>query len=186
MAARSDGAHAIGGLPLAFAQPLMLIGLVSLPVLWWLLRVMPPRPRRIDFPPTRLLFRSRRGGNPGAHATAAAPPTARPAAASAIFAAAGPIYNPVTGAARSDAPLVLPDPRWLERGVKLGHPHQDRRRSDRHGQTDGRGVALIPCSSRARIWTLMPAGNARVALRQLSPSLMPSSGWRCCRSSAAS
>ena len=46
----------IANLPFAFAQPLMLIGLVSLPVLWWLLRLMPPRPRRIDFPPTRLLF----------------------------------------------------------------------------------------------------------------------------------
>jgi len=46
----------IGGLPLTFAEPLLLIGLLSLPALWWLLRVMPPRPRRIDFPPTRLLF----------------------------------------------------------------------------------------------------------------------------------
>ena len=46
----------IGGLPLGFAQPLVLLGLLSLPVLWWLLRLMPPRPRRIDFPPTRLLF----------------------------------------------------------------------------------------------------------------------------------
>ena len=44
------------GLPLAFAQPLVLIGLLSLPVLWWLLRLMPPRPRRVEFPPTRLLF----------------------------------------------------------------------------------------------------------------------------------
>ena len=44
------------GLPLAFTEPLLLIGLISLPVLWWLLRVMPPRPRRIEFPPTRLLF----------------------------------------------------------------------------------------------------------------------------------
>jgi hypothetical protein len=35
---------------------LLLIGLLSLPLLWWLLRVMPPRPRRIEFPPTRLLF----------------------------------------------------------------------------------------------------------------------------------
>lgn len=42
--------------PLAFAQPLLLLGLVSLPVLWWMLRVMPPRPQRIAFPPTRLLF----------------------------------------------------------------------------------------------------------------------------------
>ena len=44
------------GLPLAFAEPLMLLGLLSLPVLWWLLRLIPPQPRRIDFPPTRLLF----------------------------------------------------------------------------------------------------------------------------------
>ena len=61
----------IAGLPLGFAQPLVLLGLLSLPVLWWLLRLVPPRPRRIDFPPTRLLFdirrrrrsrRARRGG----------------------------------------------------------------------------------------------------------------------------
>ena len=44
------------GLPLGFAQPLVLLGLLSLPVLWWLLRLIPPLPRRIDFPPTRLLF----------------------------------------------------------------------------------------------------------------------------------
>jgi hypothetical protein len=44
------------GLPLGFAQPLVLLGLLSLPVLWWLLRMIPPQPRRIDFPPTRLLF----------------------------------------------------------------------------------------------------------------------------------
>ena len=43
-------------LPLGFAQPLVLLGLLSLPVLWWLLRLIPPQPRRIDFPPTRLLF----------------------------------------------------------------------------------------------------------------------------------
>ena len=46
----------IPGLPLAFAQPLVLLGLLSLPILWWLLRLVPPRPKRIDFPPTRLLF----------------------------------------------------------------------------------------------------------------------------------
>ncbi len=39
------------GLPLSFSAPLVLSGLVLLPVLWWLLRVTPPRPRRIAFPP---------------------------------------------------------------------------------------------------------------------------------------
>ena len=32
----------MGALPLAFAQPLVLLGLLSLPVLWWLLRLVPP------------------------------------------------------------------------------------------------------------------------------------------------
>src|SRR5437588_573848 len=49
-------ARMMAGLPLGFAQPLVLLGLLSLPVLWWLLRMIPPQPRRIDFPPTRLLF----------------------------------------------------------------------------------------------------------------------------------
>src|SRR5690348_7546210 len=44
------------GLPLGFAQPLVLLGLLSLPVLWYLLRLIPPRPKRIEFPPTALLF----------------------------------------------------------------------------------------------------------------------------------
>ena len=46
----------IAGLPLGFAEPLVLIGLLTLPALLWLLRLVPPRPRRIDFPPTRLLM----------------------------------------------------------------------------------------------------------------------------------
>ena len=36
-------------------------------------------------------------------------------------------------------------------------------------ESDSRGVALIPMSEPARDITLMPAGNARIALRQLSP-----------------
>ena len=42
--------------PLAFAQPFLLLALVVLPVLWWLLRVTPPAPRRLSFPAIRLLL----------------------------------------------------------------------------------------------------------------------------------
>ncbi|MDF1748536.1 MAG: DUF4159 domain-containing protein [Alphaproteobacteria bacterium] len=42
--------------PLAFTAPWMLLGVVILPVLWLLLRLMPPSPRRIQFPAIRLLF----------------------------------------------------------------------------------------------------------------------------------
>jgi len=40
---------------IAFAQPWLLIALGSLPVLWFLLRVTPPSPRRLSFPAIRLL-----------------------------------------------------------------------------------------------------------------------------------
>jgi hypothetical protein len=46
----------IPGIPLGFAQPLVLLGLLALPVLWWLLRLIPPRPRPVDFPTTRKKF----------------------------------------------------------------------------------------------------------------------------------
>jgi uncharacterized protein DUF4159/aerotolerance regulator-like protein len=42
--------------PLAFAAPWLLLGLTVLPVLWWLLRVTPPAPRRVRFPALRLLL----------------------------------------------------------------------------------------------------------------------------------
>ena len=51
-----EGFGMIGAMALGFAEPLVLVGLLTLPVLWWLLRLIPPRPRRMIFPPTRLLL----------------------------------------------------------------------------------------------------------------------------------
>lgn len=44
-------------LPLSFGAPLMLVGLLALPVIWWLLRLTPPRPQLEIFPPLRILAR---------------------------------------------------------------------------------------------------------------------------------
>src|ERR1700733_11339789 len=41
---------------LAFAAPWLLLGFAVLPILWWLVRVTPPAPRRIRFPALRLLL----------------------------------------------------------------------------------------------------------------------------------
>jgi hypothetical protein len=48
-----------------FASPFILLALVALPLLWWLLRVTPPAPRREVFPAVRLLL--------GLHATTETP-----------------------------------------------------------------------------------------------------------------
>ncbi len=159
----------IAGLPLSFAEPLLLLGLLSLPVLWWLLRVMPPRPKRIEFPPTRLLFDI---------APKEETPSRTPwwltllrltAAALIILAAAGPIWNPQTALGGSKAPLVI----LLDDGWSAASSWDIRiKAADEliaNADNDRRGIALVPLSEPARDITLMPGGTARVALRQLSP-----------------
>jgi hypothetical protein len=41
---------------LGFLSPWMLVALAALPLLWLILRLTPPRPRQVDFPPTRILL----------------------------------------------------------------------------------------------------------------------------------
>ena len=41
---------------LAFGAPLLLVGLLALPILWWLLRAVPPAPIRRRFPGVMLLL----------------------------------------------------------------------------------------------------------------------------------
>lgn len=42
--------------PLTFLAPLALWGLLALPIIWWILRITPPRPLEQIFPPLRLLY----------------------------------------------------------------------------------------------------------------------------------
>ncbi len=159
----------IGSLPLAFAQPLVLLGLVALPVLWWLLRLVPPRPRRIDFPPTRLLFEI-------------APKEETPArtpwwltllrltlAALVIIAAAGPLWNPPLAASNRGAPMLV----LLDDGWPAASTWDERIRTldelIARAEADNRGVAVLPLSETARDISLQTAGAARVQVKQLKP-----------------
>ena len=167
---RQSGAkRMIAGLPLSFAEPLLLLGLLSLPVLWWLLRVMPPRPRRIEFPPTRLLFDIKPKEETPSRTPWWLTLLRLAAAALVILAAAGPIWNPQTAAGGSKAPLVI----LLDDGWSAASSWEMRiKAADEliaNADNDRRGVALVPLSEPARDITLMPGGAARVALRQLAP-----------------
>jgi hypothetical protein len=157
------------GLPLAFAQPLVLLGLLSLPLLWWLLRLIPPRPRRIDFPPTRLLF-----DIPPKEEM----PRRTPwwltllrllLAALVIIAAAGPLWNPTVATSGGAVPLaVLIDDGWTAAATWEARL----RTADdiiAHAEADNRGVALVPLSEPARDISIGTAGAARVLMRQLKP-----------------
>jgi len=41
--------------PITFLAPLVLLGLLALPIIWWILRVTPPSPKKETFPPLRIL-----------------------------------------------------------------------------------------------------------------------------------
>ncbi|HZT26668.1 MAG TPA: DUF4159 domain-containing protein [Pseudolabrys sp.] len=159
----------ISSLPLAFAEPLVLLGLLSLPVLWWLLRLVPPRPRRINFPPTRLLFEI-------------APREETPArtpwwlillrlmlAALVIIAAAGPLWNPPIAAQSRGAPLLL----MIDDGWAAASAWDERMRTVdeliARADADNRGVALLPLSQTSRDISLQVAGAARVQAKQIRP-----------------
>ncbi|MDQ2079682.1 DUF4159 domain-containing protein [Xanthobacteraceae bacterium Astr-EGSB] len=159
----------MGGLPLGFAQPLVLLGLLSLPVLWWLLRLVPPRPRRIQFPPTRLLFDI-------------APKEETPArtpwwltllrltlAALVILAAAGPSWNPPVATAQANVPIAL----LVDDGWAAASTWDARMRTAEdvvaRAEADRRGIALVPLSDVGRDISLETPGAVRVRLRQLTP-----------------
>lgn len=42
--------------PVTFLAPLALLGLLALPIIWWVLRITPPKPREQIFPPLHLLY----------------------------------------------------------------------------------------------------------------------------------
>ncbi len=156
-------------LSLGFTEPLVLTGLLTLPALWWLLRLIPPRPRRIDFPPTRLLL-------------AIAPREETPArtpwwltllrlalAATIIIAAAGPLWHPPLAATKTRAPLaILFDDGWTaastwEARLRTADDILMRAADDR------RAVALLPLSQGPRDISLETADSARVRLQQVKP-----------------
>jgi hypothetical protein len=159
----------IGALPLGFAEPLVLIGLICVPVLWWLLRLIPPRPRRIDFPPTRLLF-------------AIAPREETPArtpwwltllrlslAALIIIAAAGPLWHPPLATTKTRAPLAI----LIDDGWAAASTWDARLRTAddivMRAADDRRAVALVPLSQGSRDISLESAESARVRLHQIQP-----------------
>ena len=94
-------------LPLGFASPLMLLALGILPALWILLRLVPPRPARVDFPPLRLLL----GLLPTQETPARTPwwlTLLRLAMAGfVILMLAGPVWQPSGAAIGGKGPLLL-------------------------------------------------------------------------------
>ncbi|MFZ2101446.1 MAG: BatA domain-containing protein, partial [Oricola sp.] len=95
------------GLPFSFAAPALLFGLLALPVIWWLLRLTPPKPQTEVFPPLRLLAKVMKHEETPARSPWWLTLLRLLMAALVIFALARPILNPVADVATGNGPLAL-------------------------------------------------------------------------------
>jgi hypothetical protein len=95
------------GMSLAFTAPLALAGLALLPILYYLLRATPPRPREVPFPPLKLILDLQ-----SKQETPAKTPwwlllLRLAVAALVIGAVAGPVWNPLGSGDAGRGPLVV-------------------------------------------------------------------------------
>ncbi|MEX2297145.1 MAG: DUF4159 domain-containing protein [Dongiaceae bacterium] len=164
----------LGGL--TFAAPWMLAALALLPIMWWLLRLTPPAPRRVLFPPLRLLL----GLLPKEETPHRTPwwlILLRLVIAGLVIAA---LAQPLLRASETlpgDGPIVI----LLDNGWSAA-PHWDRRTEalddllDQAARTD-RSVLLVPSADLDVPGTaapeILPAAEARRIAAGLAPRPWP-------------
>ncbi len=163
--------------PLAFTQPWVLLALAGLPLIWLLLRVTPPAPRRLRFPAIRLLF-----GLKPPEETAARTPLwlilLRMAIAALVIAAlARPLLNPATQLSGSGPLMLVIDDGWA------AARHWAARRATLHGLLDqaereSRAVVVLTTAPDAlerppAASGLLSAAQARRLLQGLEPKPWP-------------
>ena len=158
---------------LAFASPWLLSALVALPVIWWLLRVTPPAPRRVPFPALRLLL----GLTPREETPARTPlwliVLRTILAALVILGLAHPLVNPRSPLAGGGALILVVDDGWA-----AARDWQARQNAAldllAEAERESRQVVLLttaPLASGQPAPPLQPvrAADARAAIQALTP-----------------
>ncbi|MCP4780819.1 MAG: hypothetical protein GY877_08750 [Hyphomicrobium sp.] len=149
---------------LSFLSPWLLGALVTLPIIYWLLRTVPPRPRQLTFPPTRILV-----GIENQKKTPAKSPwwltlIRLLAAALIIFALAEPVLNPSREATlEGSGPVAIvidngwaSASRWTERTI---------------GDAEARPVVILPTARTAKTITanIEAPNDARSSAAAIEP-----------------
>ncbi len=157
------------GLPLAFAAPAVLVALVGLGALYYLLRVTPPAPRRVQFPPLRLLIGLAANEREPARTPWPILALRLMVAALIILAMAEPLWRNLSSPAGSGPLLVLIDDGWpaaptFDKRIDFA------RREMTSAARSGRLIALKPFSDGGRDIVPMNEGEMDGRLRSLSPA----------------
>jgi len=129
--------------PLAFTAPLLLLALLALPILWWLLRAVPPAPIRRRFPGVALLIGLRNEDSQSDKTPWWLLLLRILAVAAAIIGFAGPVLNPQEDRASTGPVLVVMDASWASARDWPARVERARVLLEEAGR-DGRRVAVVP------------------------------------------
>ncbi|MBK5198027.1 MAG: DUF4159 domain-containing protein [Methyloceanibacter sp.] len=129
---------------IGFLQPWILVALAALPAIWWLLRLTPPSPQVVVFPPTRLLKDLKSTEETPAHSPWWLTALRMLLAAVIILALARPVLNPDRQTFTGSGPLLL----VIDNGWASASHWPERREAieaaiDRAGR-NGRTIVLAP------------------------------------------
>ncbi|WP_343069916.1 DUF4159 domain-containing protein [Jannaschia sp. Os4] len=154
---------------IAFTAPLLLLALAALPVLWWLLRAVPPAPIRRRFPGIVLLLGLRDDESQVATTPWWLLLLRMLALAAAIVAFAGPVLNPQPAGQGRGPLLVLMDASWASArdwDARIEKVDAMLREAAR----DGRPAAVLPLTD--PVPEAVPFQDARTWIERL-PSVQP-------------
>ncbi|MEK9671188.1 MAG: DUF4159 domain-containing protein [Rhodospirillaceae bacterium] len=163
---------------LTFTAPPALAALASLPVIWWLLRLTPPAPTRVRFPPLRLLLGLVTREEPSSTTPLWLIILRLAIATILILAASGPLWDQSTEWQGKGPMLLVVDDGW---SAAPGWPDRQRliqQLTDQAGR-DGRPVHLLSTASPSpslaphRVMSLS-GRNARELAAGLQPRPWPS------------
>ena len=138
--------------PVAFASPLLLLTLFFLPILWWLLRAVPPAPILRRFPGVALLIGLKDEDRQSDKTPWWLLLLRILAVAAAILGFAGPVLNPQEASNRDGPLLVLMDGSWASARDWPARIERARALLEDAGR-EGRPVALV------QLTDLPPAGD---------------------------
>lgn len=161
-------------LSLSFAAPLILFSLIALPLIWWLLRLTPPRPRQEVFPPTRILAEMAKAEETPAQSPWWLTLLRLLMAALIIVALAEPIWNAQDSRMTGQGPLLI----IMDDGWTSGPDWQQRQTTARNLLAQARdqerpvALALTTLGGKADLATQRPE-QVEARLKAASPQPLP-------------
>jgi len=154
---------------IGFLQPWVLAALAALPAIWWLLRLTPPSPQVVVFPPTRLLKDLKSTEETPAHSPWWLTALRMLLAALIILALARPVLNPDRQTFAGEGPLLLVIDNGWASAAHWGERREAIEAAIDRAQRDGRTVVLAPTAPGQPVSDALSADQARQRIGGLSP-----------------